>query len=432
MDRNRMSAYYTLMDIENNLAYSNLALKHHIRRGKPDAPAFVREITYGVLKNKIYLDYIIGNFVKTPIAKMRKSELTILRMGLYQLIFMNSVPEYAAVNESVEIAKRFSNGGEGFINGVLRQFLRDKDYVGPPDRNENETQHLSIKYSYAPWIVELWRSSYDAETTEALLAAGNMTPEFSIRVNQTKITREDLLERLNAKGFEVRASARASQGILVKGSNLLEGRLYKNGMFSVQDESSQIAAAMAAPQEGDTIIDVCSAPGGKSLAMAERMNNRGKIYAWDIYHRKLSLIEQEARRLGIDIIETGSWDSTRINSAMVNRADRVFVDAPCSGLGVVRRKPEIKYKENPGELAELPKKQLEILTASANYVKPGGLLVYSTCTISKQENQGVIKRFLRRNRGFEIVDTLQLLPHVDNMDGFFICSMRRTENVLGE
>jgi 16S rRNA (cytosine967-C5)-methyltransferase len=353
-------------------------------------------------------------------------------MGLYQLIFMNSVPEYAAVNESVEIAKRFSSGSEGFINGVLRQFIRDRAYVGPPDRAKGEVEHLSIKYSYAPWIVELWLASYDSETVEALLAAGNMTPEFAIRVNQMKITREDLIERLNAKGFRVRPSARAPQGVLVNGSNLLESRLYKNGMFSVQDESSQLAVEMAGPQEGETIIDVCAAPGGKSLAMAEKMKNRGKIYAWDIYHRKLPLIEQDARRLGIDIIETSSWDSTRVNSAMINCADRVFVDAPCSGLGVVRRKPEIKYKENPAEMSELTNKQLEILTASAHYVKPGGTLVYSTCTISKDENQGTIRKFLRRNKAFEVKDTLQLLPHVDSMDGFFICSMRRTENVLGE
>ncbi|MDR1572250.1 MAG: 16S rRNA (cytosine(967)-C(5))-methyltransferase RsmB [Clostridiales Family XIII bacterium] len=432
MDKNRKSAYYTLLDIENNMAYSNIALKHHIRRGKPDVPAFVRELTYGVIRNRLYLDFVIGNFVKTPIEKMDASDLTILRMGLYQLIFMNSVPEYAAVNESVDLAKRFAAGREGFVNGVLRQFIRDKDYVKLPDRSKDELAYLSIKYSYDPWIVKLWLESYDSETVEALLAAGNETPDFSIRTNLLKTSREDLLARLSAKGFDARPSERAPYGLLVDGSNLLYSRFYKNGLFSVQDESSQIAVGILDPKEGETIVDVCAAPGGKSLAMAERMRDRGRIYAWDIYLRKLSQLEQEARRLGIGIVETGTWDATRVNSALINKADRVLVDAPCSGLGVVRRKPEIKYKEVAGDLKELQAKQYEILDASSNYVRPGGFLVYCTCTISRDENQKIVSDFLRKHRGFERLDTLQLLPNVDRMDGFFVCKMRRTENILEE
>ncbi|MDR3294516.1 MAG: 16S rRNA (cytosine(967)-C(5))-methyltransferase RsmB [Clostridiales Family XIII bacterium] len=430
MDNNRTSAYYTLMDIENNLAYSNIALRSHIRRGKPDTPAFVRELTYGVLKNRIFLDYVIGNFVKTPIDKLKLSDLTILRMGLYQILFMNSVPDYAAVNESVDLARRFSTGHDGFVNGVLRQFLRDREYVNPPDREKDEVEYLSVKYSYAPWIVKLFLESYNSAETEALLAAGNQTPDFTIRVNPLKVTREELLRQITQEGFEVRISERAPQGLLVRGSNLLGSRGYKNGLFSVQDESSQIAAGIVAPQKGETIVDVCAAPGGKSFAMAEKMGNRGIIHAWDIYKRKLHQVEQEAKRLGVSIVQTQTWDATRVNPDLVGKADRVLVDAPCSGLGVVRRKPEIKYKESPDNMKELQKKQLDILEASSNYVKSGGFLIYATCTISRQENQKVVSDFLRKNKSFERQETVQLLPHIDHTDGFFVCKMRKSESII--
>ena len=425
MDKNRRSAFYTLMDTEKNLAYSNIALKHRIRRGKPDSPAFVREMTYGVLKNRLYLDYIISNFVKTPLDKTESNDLTLLRMGLYQLIFMNSVPDYAAINETVDLAKRFSPGREGFINGVLRQFQRDKEYVKLPDKELNQVDYLCKKYSYASWIVELWLSSFGFEETEALLAAGNQTPEFSIRINRLRTGREEAVHRLNSRGFNAKYSDRTSMGLLVEGSNLLSTRMYINGFFSVQDESSQIAADIADPQPGDTVIDVCAAPGGKTLAMAEKMGDVGKIHAWDLYKRKLSLIEHDAKRLGVSIVETHTWDAARINTEMVGAADVVFADVPCSGLGVVRRKPEIKYKEDITGLEELYNRQLEILTASANYVKYGGAIVYATCTISPHENQNIINTFLKKNKSFERLDTVQLLPHIDHMDGFFICKMRR-------
>ena len=425
MDKNRRSAFYTLMDIEKNLAYSNIALKHRIRRGKPDSPAFVREMTYGVLKNRVYLDYIISNFVKTPLEKTDASDLTLLRMGLYQLIFMNSVPDYAAINETVNLAKRFSPGHEGFINGVLRQFQRDKEYVHLPDKDNNVADYLCKKYSYASWIVEMWLDSFGFDETETLLAAGNETPEFSVRVNKLRTGREEAAHRLNAKGYNTRLSDRASMGLLIEGSNLLSTRMYINGFFSVQDESSQIAVDIADPQPGDVVIDVCAAPGGKTLAMAEKMGDVGKIHAWDLYKRKLTQIELETKRLGISIVETHTWDAARINTEMVGVADVVFADVPCSGLGVVRRKPEVKYKEDVAGLEELYNQQLEILTASANYVKYGGTLIYATCTISAFENQNIISAFLKKNKSFERMDTVQLLPHKDHMDGFFICKMRR-------
>ncbi|MDR1573552.1 MAG: 16S rRNA (cytosine(967)-C(5))-methyltransferase RsmB [Clostridiales Family XIII bacterium] len=427
MDKNRKSAYYTLLDVENDMAYSNIALRNHINRGRPDAPGFVRELTYGVVKNKIYLDYVLGNFIRTPLDKLKSCDLVILRMGLYQLLFMNSVPEYAAVDESVDLAKRFSPGHEGFINGVLRQYIRDKAYVTLPAREDDEVKYLSVKYSYAEWIVRLWLDRYGSEAAEALLAAGNETPDFVIRVNRLKAKREDVLSRLTAKGYAVRVSERAPQALLVKGANLLGGRMYKSGLFSVQEESSQIAVEVVDPQPGETVIDVCAAPGGKAFAMAERMGDRGKIYAWDIYKRKLSQIEQDAKRLGVRIVETDTWDATRVRSALIGKADRVLADVPCMGLGVVRRKPEIKYKENRDELESITKKQADILETSSQYVKPGGFLIYATCSLSRQENQGIIAPFLKKHRDFKRVDMVELMPHIDKTDGFFICKLHRTD-----
>lgn len=430
MDKNRRTAYFTLMDVETKQAYSNLSLNHHIISGKPDAPAFVRELVYGVLENKIFLDYIIEQYIKTPIHKMKASDLTVLRMGIYQLKYLDGVPDYAAVNESVDLAKRFCRGKEGFINGVLRSFLRAGKEVELPDRAKDEVKYLALKYSYEPWIVELWLEQFAVDFVEELLAAGNLTPDLVIRVNFLKTTRDDIKKRIIAKGFKAEDGLLCKEALHVEGSGLLGGKLYNSGMFSVQDESSMLAVNMLDPQPDETIMDVCAAPGGKTLAIAEKMKNRGTVSAWDIYKRKLSIIDKEAKRLGVSIITTRSWDATRVDSSMVEKADRVLVDAPCSGLGVVRRKPEIKYKKRSSDIDELPRKQLAILSASSKYLKPGGILVYSTCTISPYENQQVVKDFLKKNPGFSKLEELQLLPNINNTDGFFICKMKKDDCLI--
>lgn len=430
MDKNRRIAYLTLMDVEVKQAYSNISLNHHIRSGKPEAPAFVRELVYGVLENKLYLDYIIEQFIKTPMGKLKASDLTVLRMGIYQMKFLDGVPEYAAVNESVDLAKRYCRGREGFINGVLRSFLRAGKEVELPDRSKDEVRYLSIRYSYEPWIIELWLEQYAPEFVEELLAAGNKTPDLVIRVNTLKTSREDVKRRIIARGYRAEDGFFCKEALHVEGRGLIGGKLYNSGMFSVQDESSMLAVNMLDPQPGEMVMDVCAAPGGKTLAIAEKMQNRGAVSAWDIYKRKLAIIDREAERLGIDIVTTRSWDATRVDSSMMEKADRVLVDAPCSGLGVVRRKPEIKYKKKTREFDDFPRKQLAILSASSKYVKPGGILVYSTCTISPYENQQVIKEFLKKNTSFSKEEELQLLPNINNTDGFFICKMKRADSLI--
>lgn len=430
MDINRKTAYLTLIDVESRKAYSNLALNHQIIINKPSSQAFVREIVYGVLEHKLTIDYYLDQLVRNGIENLKAAELTILRMGVYQLRYMNSVPEYAAVNESVVLAKKYCRGKAGFINGVLREYLNRKMQLRLPDRGEDEVRYLSVKYSYSPWIIELWLEHYDMEFVERLLEAGNETAPLTVRLNWLKVMKKDLIDSLQKKGFEVSEGNLCQNALNVKGTGLLDSEMYKLGMFTPQDESSMLVAEKLDPQQGETIMDVCAAPGGKTTAIAERMNNTGRIIASDIYRRKLDLIDKDARRLGILNIETRSWDATRVDSSMVQKADRVLVDAPCSGLGVIRRKPEIKYKEYNDDMELLPKKQLAILSASSAYVKPGGVLLYSTCTINPRENEQVVDTFLRKNLSFRQVERKLLLPDVDKTDGFFICLMEKDENLI--
>ena len=425
MDANRKIAYLTLIDVETKKSYSNLSLNHHIKIGKPSNPAFVRELVYGVLENKMTLDYYIDLLVRDGVGSLRNPELTVLRMGLYQLGFMDSVPEYAAVNESVELAKKYCRSKSGMINGVLREYLNKKMQLRLPDRNEDEVRYLSLKYSYEPWIIELWLEDYSVDEVEKLLAAGNETPPTTIRLNWLRVMKQDLIKNLEERGFQVEEGKVAQNALNVKGSRLLESEMYNLGMFTPQDESSMLVAQKLNPKHGDLVMDVCAAPGGKTTAIAERMNNTGRIIASDVYPRKLDLIEKEALRLGITNIETRSWDATRIDSTMIEKADGVLVDAPCSGLGVIRRKPEIKYKKLNSDMETLPLKQAAILSASSAYVKAGGTLVYSTCTINKKENEDVVDSFLKKNRDFKKLEQVQLLPSVDGTDGFFICVMKR-------
>ncbi len=429
MDANRKTAYLTLKDVEDKKAYSNLALNHKIAINKPNSPAFVRELVYGVLENKLTLDYYIDQLVRDGVDSLKQAELNIIRMGMYQLGYMDSVPEYAAVNESVILAKRYARGRAGLVNGVLREYQNKKIHLRLPERDEDEIRYLSIKYSYAPWIIETWLKYYSTDFVEKLLEAGNERPPMTIRLNWLKIRKQDLINALKERGFEVEEGRNCANALYVKGSGLLDSEMYEHGLFTPQDESSMMVAEKLDPQHGDLVMDVCAAPGGKTTAIAERMNNTGRIIASDIYRRKLEQVNREAKRLGITNIESRSWDATRVDSTMVDKADRVLVDAPCSGLGVVRRKPEIKYKEKNADIELLPKKQLAILSASSSYVKPGGTLVYSTCTINPDENEKVVAEFLKKNPSFSKTERILLLPNVNGTDGFFICVMKKAGRI---
>ena len=425
MDINRKTAFDVLMDVEKNVAYSNLSLNSFIEKNRPDSPAFVRELVYGVLRNRMLLDWFLGQLIPSGLKKIKKQDLTLLRMGVYQLSYMKSVPEYAAVSETVNMSKKLARGRERFINGVLRGYIRNRQQLALPDREVNLEEYLSIVYSVERWIVRLWKDAYGAEKTEALLRASNETPELAVRVNLMKTDRKSLKEKLEALGFEAAESEVSDRALLVKGSGLLDTELYREGMFSVQDEASILASDALDAKPGDCIADVCAAPGGKTFATAELMAGKGVIYAMDKYEHKLKLMEAQAKRAGIDNIRLLQHDSTVPVEELKGQMDKVLADVPCSGLGVMRRKPEIKYKGRQ-ELNELIERQRQILLAAASYVKAGGTLVYSTCTINPAENEKQIVEFLRGNKDFKALEQKQLLPD-GGTDGFFICRMRKEQ-----
>ena len=423
MDVNRKTAYEILLEVEKNEAYSNLAINRFVRKNTPDKETFVRELVYGVLENRILLDYYLNALIPSGVKKVKPRELTLLRMGLYQLIYMDSVPEYAAVNETVDMARRLTRGREKFVNGVLRAYLKNRGSIVLPTPEKEPVKYLSVAYSVSEWIAELWLKTYGYAKTEEILAAANRPPRLSARVNVTKTDAKKLAEELEKDGFTVEISDKTDRGLFISGSRLLESEPYSRGLFSVQDIASIMTSDILGAKSGDTVIDVCAAPGGKTVATAEMMKNQGRIIAMDFYEHKLALIEEQARRCGIDIIETKCHDSTEAFSEFAGKADCVLCDAPCSGLGVIARKPEIKYRKKPA-LAELTERQAKLLSASAAYVKAGGTLVYSTCTINKEENEKQIERFLLENKDFAVEKQLQLLP-TDGTDGFFICKLTR-------
>jgi len=425
MDLNRKTAYEVLLDVEKNQAYSNLSLNNFIEKNKPDSPAFVREIVYGVLENKILLDHILSQLVLSGLKKVKKQDLTLLRMGVYQLMSMNSVPEYAAVNETVNMAKVFARGRERFVNGVLRGYTKKRDQLVMPGKEADLAEYLSVMYSAEKWIVKLWLDAYGAEDTEAILEASNRTPELTVRTNLLKTGRTELKSILEGQGFEVSETLESPRGLIVKGSGILNTDAYREGLFSVQDEASMLASEALDAKPGDFVIDVCAAPGGKSFATAEMMSGEGRVCSMDIYEHKLKLMETQAKRTGITNIELICHDSTEALAEFAEKADKVLADVPCSGLGVIRRKPEIKYKGNE-ELQELIERQSKILAAASTYVKPGGTLVYSTCTINPAENQLQTEKFLYSNGDFEKVEERQLFPTM-GIDGFYICKMVRKQ-----
>ncbi len=399
MDNNRRTAYEVLMAVETEGAYSNIALNDAVKRRSPDDEAFVRTLVYGVIENQIYLDYKLSHFVRSGLKKVRPQALILMRMGAYQLEFLGGVPDYASISETVKIAKKVCRGLEGFINGVLRAYQRGSEGVPMPDEGKDPAGALAVRYSYTEDIAELWMRMFGRDEAERLMAAGNEAPPLTVRVNRLKTDAETLAEDLRSRGFgaEIILDGMALE---LKGTGVLRDVTQESGLFSVQDVSSMEMIRALNPQPGETVLDVCAAPGGKSLAAAEWMENRGRVISCDVYDHKLKLIEKAAERLGVTILETQKNDGTVRNENFVEIADKVIVDAPCSGLGVVRRKPEIKLRIKRKDMEKLAEVQLKILENSAGYLRENGTLIYSTCTVSDIENRGVIDRFLKKIKIF--------------------------------
>lgn len=440
----REGALITLYEINEKEAFSNIALNKELRRNSYNQldKNLLTELVYGVLENQIYIDYIIGQFSTFDIKKMNPYTLNLLRLGIYQLLFLDKVPSFAAVNETVNLSKKYCKKTTGFINGVLRNVQRNMKNIKLPNPEKNIVKYLSVKYSHPEWLVKIFLNNFDRHFVEELLKANNTKPDLYVRINTLKISIDDCIRLLTDEGYMVKQSPLIKEAVIVKGmQNIEQSNLYKKGYIQIQDFSSMLVAKILDPKEGEYVIDVCSAPGGKTTHMAQIMNNKGTIIARDIHEHKLKLVERNAQRLGIKIIHTENFSGNDLDEKLLNMADKVLVDAPCSGLGIIRRKPEIKYRKQDEDIKSITAIQYDILKNAAKYVKIGGELVYSTCTINTRENEDIVQKFLKDNPNYVLINineeykgfvpgehnngTVQLYPNLHNTDGFFISKIKR-------
>ncbi len=440
----REIAMNILVDINKEKAYSNILINKYLDKNIDSRDeAFIREIVYGVLENKLYIDHIISKVSKIKLKKIHYYILEILRMGIYQIVFMDKVPNNAAVDESVKLAKKYGHKGTiGYVNGVLRSIIRNKDRFLSIDV-EDRIDYISIKYSHPKFMVERWSKEYGIEFAEELCKANNEVAPLNIRVNTLKINREELKNRLSKKGIRTREGKYAYDCLVVENpQGIVETSEFKKGFFTIQDESSMLVSQIMAPIDGSMVLDVCAAPGGKSTHIGQIMNNRGIIISRDIFEHKIGLIKDNAKRLGIDIIKAEVFDALIKDENLVGKLDYCLLDAPCSGLGLIRRKPEIKWNRLETDIRDLSKLQYDIIDNIKDYIKIGGTLIYSTCTIEKEENILLINRFIGENPNFKLVSIedrflnrenlstlkqgyIQLFPHIHGTDGFFIAKMRK-------
>lgn len=427
MDKARFSAIKTVYAVQSQGAYSNVALAQILRQEKLSDldRRFCTELVYGTIKAGASLDWKISKYVNRPLDKTDEKILAILRVGMYQIFFLDRVPNSAAVNESVEITKKFVNiGASKFVNGVLRSAVREPQKSDFP--NDESVESLALQTFHPVWLVKLFVEEFGLETAKKICATNNIEPPLCLRVNLLKSTRAEILAALENFGATAEISKLVPEGIICKSHGALDSfKPLKIGKCQVQDESSMLAARWLNPAENDFVIDCCAAPGGKSTHIAELMKNHGRIIAADIYETKIELIKENVKRLGIKIIEPLILDARKIGEKFFNQADKVLIDAPCSGLGVIRRKADLRWKKNPAEIAELPKLQAEILASAADAVKKGGTLIYSTCTIIRRENEEIVENFLKLNKNFKLVEMKTFLPHIDGTDGFFIAKLIR-------
>ncbi|MCX7884351.1 MAG: 16S rRNA (cytosine(967)-C(5))-methyltransferase RsmB [Caloramator sp.] len=442
-DKDRLVAVKTLCDIDEKKSYSNIKLNYYFKKYdlSPVDRAFSTEILYGTIRWRLKIDYVISRFAKNGINKISPWVLNSIRIAVYQIFFMDRVPDFAAVDRSVEIVKQKEPRAASFTNAILRNILRNKE-IFYSINIKDKYKRFSIEYSHPEWFVKKFINELGEEFTIDLMKKNNTPSELTARVNTLKISKEDLVKILESKGIEVQ-NGRLYESIIFKGySNIEKSYEFNNGYFIIQDESSMLSSKILNPMPSERIIDMCSAPGGKATHIAQLMLNKGEIFSFDIYEHKLKLINENAKKLGIDIIKTQLRDATIYYEDLKDSADKVLVDAPCSGLGLIRKKPEIRWNINEDDIIELSKVQKAIINNAAKYVKQKGILLYSTCTISTEENENIIFDFLKNNKNFDLIDIcayipkefkndnckkgfIKLYPNVNNCDGFFIAKFER-------
>ena len=389
---------------------------------------FIKEITTGVIRNRTYLDYVIKINSRVKIKRIHKIILSILEMAIYQMYFLDKVPDYSIVDESVNLAKIYGNRGSiSFTNGILRSISK-KD--APQVKIEDSIDNLSTFYSHPKFYTEYFYNNYGEEFTKKLLKANNEMPPFTIRVNTLKTSKSDLMSNLKELGFEIEETVYDNALNILNPKGVIDTKYFDEGHFYVQDLGSILVASFLNPRENSSLLDLCAAPGGKTTNLAELMNNTGEIIACDKSQGKIKLIQENAKRLGVKNIETRVHDARGLNKDFIDKFDYVLVDAPCSGTGLYRKKPDIKWNKDLEDIKSLAEIQLEILDKARDYVKDGGELLYSTCSLSKIENEDVVNKFLENNKNFKIKklrdrEVLKLFPSTDGSDGFSITLMEK-------
>ena len=389
---------------------------------------FIKEITTGVIRNRTYLDYVIKINSRVKIKRIHKIILSILEMAIYQMYFLDKVPDYSIVDESVNLAKIYGNRGSiSFTNGILRSISK-KD--APQVKIEDSIDNLSTFYSHPKFYTEYFYNNYGEEFTKKLLKANNEMPPFTIRVNTLKTSKSDLMSNLKELSFEIEETVYDNALNILNPKGIIDTKYFDEGHFYVQDLGSILVASFLNPRENSSLLDLCAAPGGKTTHLAELMNNTGEIIACDKSQGKIKLIQENAKRLGVKNIETRVNDARVLNKDFIDKFDYVLVDAPCSGTGLYRKKPDIKWNKDLEDIKSLAEVQLEILDKAKDYVKDGGELLYSTCSLSKIENEDVVNKFLENNKNFKIKklrdrEVLKLFPSTDGSDGFSISLMEK-------
>lgn len=406
--------------------------------------AFLTELIYGVLRWRERLDWVIRHFSKVPFKKIELEILNILRLGLYQISFLTRTPASAAVNESVELAKKIrERGGGGFVNAILRSTLREKEEIPYPDLGKDPALHVSVVQSHPLWLVRRWIKELGPEETLKVCMANNQISALTLRTNTLRIHREDLIEKLREKRLNPSPCSFSEEGILLKDPPpTSELPFLKEGLYIIQNEASQLVTFLLGPKAGERILDACAAPGGKTSHMAQKMRNEGEIYALDLNREKLNQLEESCRRLGIEMVKAMRGDAAL--TLPIPRGlefDRVLADVPCSGFGTLRRNPDLKWRRGEEDIKRLSELQFSILSNLSGYLKAGGILVYSTCTVFHEENEDVVEKFLNEHSGFRLDRIVEILsekyypfikngyfktfPPRDEMDGFFVARLRK-------
>lgn len=440
----REIALDVLNRVDEHKSYSNLELRNVLDRTEISAAdaGLATELVYGTIQRKLTLDFVLSHFVGGK--KVQTWVRNLLLLSLYQIRFLDRIPERAAVHEAVEIAKRRGHQGiASMVNGVLRNVLRQPDVWERLPKGDAAKQ-IAVTHSHPEWLVRQWLGLYGEEATRAICEANNRPPHTSARVNPLKTTRDELVAKLREEGSDVRESVLSEQGILLDGGHAAGSRWFKEGYYTLQDESSMLVAQALAPQPGMRVLDACAAPGGKTTHIAELMGDQGQIVANDVHPHKRDLIATAAKRLGITIIEPIVGDALDLPEKGLGTFERILLDAPCTGFGVIRRKPDLKWNKTLADVRSIAQLQYQLLVSLSEMVAPGGTLVYSTCTMEPMENQEIVRRFVDRHPDF-VLDAglrddlpeavrdkmdesgafVQILPHQFDSDGFFIARLRR-------